>query len=174
LLDSRFEPVIGGLWLAQILKDPFQTTEDVGAPMFKAPELLMGESYDCSVDVFAFAILICNLFEPLKTSSMTSYGIAQLITRGDRWPRPNGMYDALWQLVNECWEQDPKKRPTFTEIVERLQGSVDLTFPGTDLDAYKEFQGRLAQERVPDPRPVEMLEVLCDLLGWDDARDCVS
>jgi serine/threonine protein kinase len=146
--------------------------------MFMAPELYSEEeTYDCSVDVFAFAVLICALFDPLKELDVGCgfpRSIPQLlmrISKGVRWCRPKEISDGLWQLVTECWRGDPAERPTFSEIVDRLKRSVDLTFPGTDLSAYKEFQGRLAGEGVPDARPVELIDGLFDLLGWENARD---
>jgi hypothetical protein len=74
-------------------------------------------------------------------------------------------------IRTNCWQQDRANRPAFARIIERMKGSVDFTFPKTDLSAYKEFQGRLAGERVPDPRPVEMIDRLCDRVGWDDVHD---
>ena len=35
--------------------------------------------------------------------------------------RERGLDDSLWQLVTECWAQDPKKRPEIHEIVARLR-----------------------------------------------------
>jgi hypothetical protein len=95
------------------------------------------------------------------------------IGKGVRYPRPKGIPDALWQLVTECWQQEAVKRPTFAEIVERLKNSMDFTFPGTNLTAYKEFQDRLTQECVSDVRPIEMIDDLCNLLDLNDIRDRV-
>jgi serine/threonine protein kinase len=153
-------------------------TMEIGAPLFMAPELYSEEeTYDYSVDVFAFAVLICALFEqpnemddgnrPPRTPQM----LMRRVSSGARWRRPKGISDGLWQLVTECWRQNPAERPTFSEIVDRLKGSVDLTFPGTDLSAYKEFQDRLSGDAVPDARPVELIDGLFDVLGWDDARN---
>jgi serine/threonine protein kinase len=63
-LHSRVEPVIGGLALAKIGGDPVPIPTNIESAMFIAPELLNSdESYDCSVDVFAFTVLICTLFD---------------------------------------------------------------------------------------------------------------
>jgi hypothetical protein len=148
--------------------------------MFMAPELLGAEgSYDYSVDVFAFAVLICILFEPPtqmddgKPVPKNSYQLMMRIAKGVRYRRPKGIPDSLWQLVTECWQQEAEKRPTFAEIIEKLKKSMDLTFPGTNLTAYKEFQDRITQECVSDARPIEMIDDLCNLLDLNDIRDRV-
>lgn len=42
--------------------------------------------------------------------------------RPDRPNDPNGilMQDDLWRLVNECWVQEPKDRPSMDHVLEKL------------------------------------------------------
>ena len=51
-------------------------------------------------------------------------------TQGERPLRPSGLDadvivergldDNLWQLLTECWDQDPQKRPKIQEVLARL------------------------------------------------------
>jgi hypothetical protein len=100
-------------------------------------------------------------------------GLMIQIGKGVRYPRPKGISVALSQLVTDCCQKDAERRPTVAEIIKRLKKSMDLTFPGTNLTAYKEFQGRLTQECVSDARPMEMFDDLCNLLDLNDIRDRV-
>jgi hypothetical protein len=63
-MDSRFEPVISSCIFAKIVRDPLRLSLGCGTPLFMAPELLEEKPYDCSVDVFAFGVLVCAVFEP--------------------------------------------------------------------------------------------------------------
>ena len=51
-------------------------------------------------------------------------------TQGERPKKPEGadalemakrgLDDNLWQLLEECWDQNPKKRPNIHQVLERL------------------------------------------------------
>lgn len=36
--------------------------------------------------------------------------------------RPEGVSDAVWGLITDCWAQESEKRPGIEEIVSRLEG----------------------------------------------------
>lgn len=44
---------------------------------------------------------------------------------GQRPERPNsatnGLTDALWELIQECWDDNPSKRPTIEEVWRKLR-----------------------------------------------------
>lgn len=37
-----------------------------------------------------------------------------------RPPRPSNVPDSLWKLAERCWQDDPRDRPTFAEILTEL------------------------------------------------------
>lgn len=39
----------------------------------------------------------------------------------ERLSRPTRCPDELWQLITSCWQQDPAGRPTFQEVLDRVQ-----------------------------------------------------
>jgi serine/threonine protein kinase len=175
-LDSNFEPVIGGFGTLRLEDYDINDRQPVESLLFMPPELFADESsFDSSVDVFAFAVLICTLFEPPKQlddgkTFGNSFIFMMRISNDARLCRPKGISDALWQFVTECWIAEPENRPTFAEIVARLKRSMNWTFPGTDLKALNEFHDRITQEHVPEPRPRTMIDSICNLLEWDDIR----
>jgi serine/threonine protein kinase len=172
-LDSRMEPVIGGLSYAKIVRDPLKMTMAIGTPFFMAPELFgENDTYDCAVDVFAFAVIVCELFQPCTAMAdgqpfRSRQQVMMKIARGDRYRRPDGMPDGLWSLVTECWAQEASDRPTFVAIVDRLKGSRAWMIPGTDAAVYEEFQRRVAGEFSPPARPADLPDALCEALGWE-------
>ncbi|KAJ7921746.1 kinase-like domain-containing protein [Mycena leptocephala] len=114
-----------------------QSTVDFtrGTPRYLAPELLLGEreslGSNLSSDVYAFAyvgyeILTGNIpFYNIKNDAAV---IIKVIARERprRLPPCSGSpaYDTLWDLLRSCWTENMSKRPTASEIVERLEGPL--------------------------------------------------
>eukprot|EP00887_Chlorella_sp_A99_P003708 scaffold7.g3708.t1 len=98
-------------------------------PRFLAPEVIAGGPFSMQSDVYAFGIV---LWEQILTLDMPWAGlgifqIAALITAGGRPPLPPredcpgfGCYKAYTRLTEDCWRQDPARRPSFEEVCERL------------------------------------------------------
>ena len=36
-----------------------------------------------------------------------------------------GLTDEIWKILESCWQQNPKKRPTMEEVVRRWQNLVE-------------------------------------------------
>jgi hypothetical protein len=68
--------------------------------IYIGPEALMDEPYGISVDVFAFAVLICRRFDRSGWSEVKSaLAWTTRVVSGKRLPRPSQMLDELWLLV---------------------------------------------------------------------------
>jgi serine/threonine protein kinase len=119
------------------------STHSVGAgtARYQAPELLLGESSNhFGSDVYAFACVCyearqpraiswcwtCQIFGQILTGNAPFFELANdmavgiKVIRGHRPSRPEMISDSLWTLLEDCWAQDPDKRPTMAEIVQRL------------------------------------------------------
>nr|KAJ3419815.1 Leucine-rich repeat serine/threonine-protein kinase 2 [Polyrhizophydium stewartii] len=83
-------------------------------------------------DVFAFAMMAVEVLtgDVPFGADVSSNEVVAKIKAGERPARPDGVPDALWQVVEECWQQDPGARPSFAAVVERLKQlpSAPLTF----------------------------------------------
>ncbi|PAA72237.1 hypothetical protein BOX15_Mlig021099g1, partial [Macrostomum lignano] len=104
----------------------------VGTPIYLAPELVRGESYHTSADVFSLGIALWYLFEgtgkrhPEYVEIMPSVGAILLAGALDCRPtRLPNMSDQLWDLMESCWSGTPDSRPTAEKAVESLQKIVD-------------------------------------------------
>ena len=61
------------------------TMTGVGTPLFAAPELMRGEVYDESVDVYSFGVLLCELFsQEVPFAGYEIDDIRRAVTRGER------------------------------------------------------------------------------------------
>ena len=127
--------------LAQARKNDLQSTQ-VGTPLFAAPEIMRGEQYDQSVDVFSFGVVLIAL-------GAAGGSLEGLLV--ERWKNDfpgeqmqanysiimSSIWEGSWKFVSEWWHlpqapksivaliksccaHDPLKRPSFGTIVDHL------------------------------------------------------
>ena len=108
----------------------------------QAPEVMTGGQYTQSADVYSFAIVLVQVVstvEPYSESSLSTgqvwltiqpsvYLFRQLlfaIEEGLRPKIPANLPRHLHVLITECWDTNPRKRPSFEEIYRRLKRFID-------------------------------------------------
>eukprot|EP01105_Mastigella_eilhardi_P017779 TRINITY_DN409_c3_g1_i1.p1 TRINITY_DN409_c3_g1~~TRINITY_DN409_c3_g1_i1.p1 ORF type:complete len:449 (+),score=106.88 TRINITY_DN409_c3_g1_i1:36-1349(+) len=97
-------------------------TRGVGTPLYMAPEILRGESYDKSADVYSFGIFFWEVLtqkEPY-TEFSKPWEITKYVVTGGRPPIPADTPDDVAYFLTLCWTSNPEKRPTFLKIVAGL------------------------------------------------------
>ena len=132
----RFVPDVEVLEISLIAKENF-----------KAPELLAGESYSEQIDVFSFSAVLFELLTGKPPYGDLSQVAAQSKVKQNKRPHipkhclnPNThkAKKNLKELIRSCWHHDPKKRPSFSDIVRRMQ-EQQISFPGADQDRIANF-----------------------------------
>ena len=92
-----------------------------------APEVLSKSKYSEKADIFSFGIVLWEIFtgeRPYDTVEYRSMNQAQLMYQiVDKEARPSleGLDSGLQQLIRDCWDLEPRIRPSFSEIVVRLR-----------------------------------------------------
>lgn len=95
-------------------------TESVGTPLWMAPEVLGGNEYNESCDVYSFAIVLWELLtmkQPFGDVSSIEELKELVIEKGQRPPIPDICPRTLAKLMERCWHKDPAKRPQFVDII---------------------------------------------------------
>ena len=94
-----------------------------------APEVMKGDEYDIKIDVYSFGIILwelCTLQKPFeeydhKYSGKPGILFKSAVIEGLRPTVPRNYNEDYIKLMKDCWEGNPSSRPTFDDIVERLE-----------------------------------------------------
>lgn len=140
LIDENFHPKVTDFGLARffdISKSSLNATH-TGTAFYISPEIILGKKYNKSVDVYSFAIIMYEVVTGLRPYS--NIDISNQLRFLNRIAcedlRPEFICDVKKshkQLIEKCWSTDPKNRPTFNEIYQKLISS-DYFFDNVDTN----------------------------------------
>jgi len=96
-------------------------------PIWLSPEIMRGEEYTEKADVYSFGIILWEILTgglpfdefPVAHSSFM-YQLEDEIMNGLRPTIPSDANQDYTNLIKDCWQNDPLKRPNFPEIYQRL------------------------------------------------------
>ncbi|XP_048328295.2 integrin-linked protein kinase 1 isoform X2 [Ziziphus jujuba] len=115
---------------------------------YVAPEVYRNEEYDTKVDVFSFALILQEMIEgcpPFSTKPEKEVPKAYVANERPPFRAPPKYYVyGLKELIEECWSEEPFNRPTFRQIIKRLE----------------DINTQLAQKRQWKVRPLKCLQNL--------------
>uniref|UniRef100_A0A672T8F6 receptor protein-tyrosine kinase n=1 Tax=Sinocyclocheilus grahami TaxID=75366 RepID=A0A672T8F6_SINGR len=108
-----------------VYKDPdYVRKGDARLPLkWMAPEAIFDKIYTTQSDVWSFGVLMWEIFS-LGASPYPGLHIDEefccRLKEGTRMKAPEYSSSEIYQTMLDCWHGEPSKRPTFTELVERL------------------------------------------------------
>jgi hypothetical protein len=76
------------------------------------------------------------------------------MVRGQRYIRKPDIPKYHWEVIERCWAQDPKARPTFQALLEEFHNRHDYILPGADRSAVLQYENGV-YSRVGAPKPKE-------------------
>jgi len=111
--------------------DASRLTAGVGNCRYTAPEAFEDEHYGLPVDIYATGIIgheLCSGQVPYESPGMPKQrevSIIIMVADGQR-PDPNALpahpkKENIQALINQCWHQEPERRPTAEALVELLR-----------------------------------------------------
>ena len=154
IIDRQGHARLTEYGLATINSDPSFTVAAtpgaVGTSRWLAPEIInptrKGNSPPVMeskpADVFAFGMFAVEVFTgKIPFEEQKNEAVVLRISRGGRPEMPGNAQDVgltteVWKLLESCWQQNPKKRPTMDEVVRRWEKFVDH---GDDNNVVTEY-----------------------------------
>ena len=153
VIDRRGRARLTEYGLAPVNSDPSFTVAatpgTIGTSRWLAPEIInpphkgngtsMMESKPA--DVFSFGMLAVEVFTgEVPFGEVKNEEVVLRILRGGRPEMPTnaqavGLTGGVWKILESCWQQNPKKRPTMEEVVRKWEKSVELDGDGIDIIA---------------------------------------
>ncbi|XP_010427787.1 PREDICTED: serine/threonine-protein kinase HT1-like [Camelina sativa] len=92
---------------------------------YMAPEVYRNEEYDTKVDIFSFALILQEMIEgcvPFHEIEESEVPKAYIEDERPPFNAPAKSYPfGLRELIQDCWDKEASKRPTFREIISALE-----------------------------------------------------
>ncbi|XP_018441113.1 serine/threonine-protein kinase STY8 isoform X1 [Raphanus sativus] len=123
LMDEYGLVKVADFGVARVQIESGVMTAETGTYRWMAPEVIEHKPYSHKADVFSYGIVIWELLTghipyAYLTPLQAAVGVVQ---KGLRPKIPKKTHPKVKGLLQRCWNQDPKERPEFEEIIEMLQ-----------------------------------------------------
>eukprot|EP01118_Nematostelium_gracile_P007817 TRINITY_DN2567_c0_g2_i7.p1 TRINITY_DN2567_c0_g2~~TRINITY_DN2567_c0_g2_i7.p1 ORF type:complete len:366 (-),score=84.12 TRINITY_DN2567_c0_g2_i7:93-1190(-) len=137
LLDRNGVPKIADYGLSNLKNSTLSLTQDEvdqpkGTSHWMAPEIFQGEPYNIKADIYSFAVVIWEMLtNEFPFENFNHYQLfAKVGMNGERPDIPQDCPETFSQLIERCWDQEPKSRPPMEDVVQQLEKlSVDHPLP---------------------------------------------
>jgi hypothetical protein len=110
---------------------------------------MAGNEFTEASDVYSFGVILWELVSRQIFFSDTSFNaeIEARVMAGKRPAIPPQCYPLYAQLIRDCWDPEPSKRPSFKDVINRLQDffNADLL---TDSNPDKKITLRVSNENL--------------------------
>lgn len=142
LLDDHYRAKICDFGMVRTRCAQQPMTGLIGTAHWMAPEVLMSSpTYDEKVDVYSFGIMLWELLTgKVPYGDMSTANIAiYVVEQGLRPEIPSTATPKIRDLMMRCWNANPAKRPTMTEVLQDLMSS-EFHFPNTNEAKFVEAE----------------------------------
>lgn len=117
---------VSDIEMCQSINEQKHQSKLFGVMPFTAPEVLKGERQSKSSNIYSLGMIFWCIISgqlPYSKFSHDSF-LAYELCNGKRPMIPNGTPQDLVEILNQCWESDPSKRPSIHSIAFSLNWSV--------------------------------------------------
>ncbi|XP_003388129.1 PREDICTED: mitogen-activated protein kinase kinase kinase 13-A-like [Amphimedon queenslandica] len=142
LVSDNHSMKITDFGVSRTLDHQFTKMTVIGSVAWMAPELIRSEPCSEKVDIWSFGVCLWELLtreEPYKdlNHGAVIYGVGSTTLS---LPIPTGCPSDLKSLLQKCWQQKPKSRPSFSQIIEELNVIALGEFLKFDYAEYIQMQ----------------------------------
>ena len=101
-----------------------------------SPEVIRHEKYSSNADVYSFGLVLWQLItREVPFATLTPIQAAMAVAEGRRPTIPSSTPQRLQEIITACWDQDSRKRPSFTYITMALADYARVSFSPANVGA---------------------------------------
>lgn len=124
LVDRNWNVKVSDFGLSRLKHEAYLTTKTGrGTPQWMAPEVLRNEASDEKSDVYSYGVVLWEIAtQKIPWDNLNAVQVIGAVGfMNQRLDIPQDV-DPQWaSIIESCWQSDPKCRPTFQELLERLK-----------------------------------------------------
>ncbi|KAM3278247.1 hypothetical protein ACQJBY_045856 [Aegilops geniculata] len=124
LVDKNWTVKVADFGLSRLKLETFLTTKGgKGTPQWMAPEVLRSEPSNEKSDVYSYGVVLWELVtHKIPWDTLNPMQIIAAVGFMDHRLEIPSNTDPQWaSIIESCWDSDPQRRPSFQELLERLQ-----------------------------------------------------
>ncbi|XP_022795047.1 receptor-type tyrosine-protein kinase FLT3-like [Stylophora pistillata] len=138
--DDRVKVSDFGL-MRQLYEDVYTIKKTKKLPIkWMAPESIYYSVFTTKSDVWSYGVLLWEMatMGGVPYPTLTNSQLCKLLRTGYLMGRPDMCSDEVYDLMTECWREDPTTRPSFSGLIGRLEEIMTKDVPYCDLNNYDE------------------------------------
>ncbi|KAL9985710.1 hypothetical protein ACROYT_G008146 [Oculina patagonica] len=136
--DNRVKVSDFGL-MRQIYEDVYSAKKTKKLPVkWMAPESIHDSIFTIKSDVWSYGVFLWEMatMGGVPYPTMSNAELCRELKDGYRMERPEMCCDEVYELMNECWEEDPTARPSFSQLIDRLETIMTMNVPYCDVSKH--------------------------------------
>ena len=147
LLDDQLNAKVTDFGFSEVLHEGDLTRDRVGAngtTLYMAPEVLLMRPFGTPADMYSFGLILYELVtenELFPEHSELAPFVRAVAVQGERPPLEPlaGLPQSLRELITDCWDSAPEKRPRCAQVIDRLDyAAVDVATHDSDPQPLKQ------------------------------------
>jgi len=137
-----------GLSVKNVSSVTVTTSSFVGSLPWMAPELFgLGTKFSEECDVYAFGMLLWEIASRQQPySDVSSELVRENVKAGERLPIPKDTPIGFSTLIEQCWNQDPSKRPLAEMIVQKLMELTGIPVGITEQNLENKIENKIEKK----------------------------
>ncbi|XP_073255027.1 tyrosine-protein kinase receptor Tie-1-like [Porites lutea] len=127
--------------MRQIYEDVRSSAKSKKLPVkWMAPEALYQGLYTTKSDVWSFGVVLWEMatLGGVPYPTLTNSELYRLLGTGYRMERPDMCSDDVYELMADCWKEEPRSRPSFYQLIEKLEVIMERDAPYLHVNKHDE------------------------------------
>jgi predicted Ser/Thr protein kinase len=136
LIDDTMTPKIADFGMSRQVADEDEdntTVQTIGPVKWQAPEQMTRRAYSRASDVFAFGVVLYEIFTASPPwAGLTPLEVAAKVMGGATLEMPSTVDKRISHIAKECWQREPNDRPEMKEVHPMLSTAFADIVKGND------------------------------------------